>query len=65
LERTVTENCEDRIPSFEARLIGVERMGRIAAGEPSPPIWPLTVRKKYADGLEMSCPGGVCFKLGP
>jgi hypothetical protein len=31
-------------------------MGRTAAGEPSPPIGPLTVPKKYAAGLEMSCP---------
>jgi len=33
--------------------------------EPDPLAKPLTVSKRYAAGLEMSCPGGAGVKLGP
>jgi hypothetical protein len=41
-----------------------QEAGPHAAGEPSLQISARTVPKKYAAGLEISCPGGACLKLG-
>jgi len=54
----------ERRAFFKEASAGVDRIRKRPRMRPSLQIGALTVPKKYAAGLEISCPGGACLKLG-